>query len=583
MASSQGQAEGAATSLQLTGACSKSLQVDLDAETGKTLRARVAELVGSEVKLLCKGRTLENCDQKLSERGVKPGDKVLVLKAAPATPSSPSSSSSAPAPAPAAAAAAPEETAHARVARIVAAAESMARRQDGGRSRHENYYFELNDQNGKPVDLPADVRKALSLGLLLHDQGRRAMERGGKAEGGPGGKEAARPHYEEALEIFQHADSCFRECPHSIVNAIDNPAYLCLDIVWAYWKLGDRANIASAKATLDRADAGLRRAHGPGMERLLQVKGICGEMALYVRLRALQGVAAFLQGDLGPAKRYIAEADQDAKRFSVSDESLAALLALGFSPAESRRALRAASGHVNVAAEKVLEERGRREAARREEAERRRRRDEEAALGRTASGLPVDAGALGELVAMGFPRRRALRALRAADNGAERAMEILLAEGRGGAAGPAAAGAAEGSGSGSGGAGAAAEPPAAEAMDAEPTAAEVAAEPTTREEGGEGEEAPSSSSEEEGPAGAEAAGPVDWEMEAELARGGGEAADSAALDLDLAEEARPPPPRPRPPPPPALKALSALEALNLWAPPWHSAPRKACPAPRLPS
>jgi fructose-1,6-bisphosphatase/inositol monophosphatase family enzyme len=57
-----------------------------------------------------------------------------------------------------------------RIKRIRAAAEELARRQDGGTGRHDSYHLTLTDQNGRPVKLPEHERFSLLLALTLHEK-----------------------------------------------------------------------------------------------------------------------------------------------------------------------------------------------------------------------------------------------------------------------------------------------------------------------------------------------------------------------------------------------------------------------------
>lgn len=56
----------------------------------------------------------------------------------------------------------------------------------------------------------------------------------------------------------------------------------------------------------------------------------------YVRLELLQGAAALYAGDRAAAKRWLLLAQEKWEQLQVSDQDLASLLALGFTPQEVR-------------------------------------------------------------------------------------------------------------------------------------------------------------------------------------------------------------------------------------------------------
>jgi hypothetical protein len=53
-----------------------------------------------------------------------------------------------------------------------------AKRSSGGSGNGENHHFVMEDQNGKSVNMAANDREALQQGMLLHQKGRLALQRG---------------------------------------------------------------------------------------------------------------------------------------------------------------------------------------------------------------------------------------------------------------------------------------------------------------------------------------------------------------------------------------------------------------------
>src|SRR5262245_49985629 len=75
------------------------------------------------------------------------------------------------------------------------------------------YYFEITNQDGRKVDLPAATRKGLTLGLSLHDRGKKEVDTGNVASG---------------LEYLLAADKAFSGCETEYLKLVDNYGFLCL-------------------------------------------------------------------------------------------------------------------------------------------------------------------------------------------------------------------------------------------------------------------------------------------------------------------------------------------------------------------
>ncbi|CAN0479876.1 unnamed protein product [Ectocarpus sp. 12 AP-2014] len=93
----------------------------------------------------------------------------------------------------------------------------------------------------------------------------------------------------EGLGLLMRADEAFRRCDPKYLEAVDNYAYLCLDVVWLLFLMKDMKNIDLASRMLAAVEKGFRKAHGEGLQRLTALKGEhCAEKLLYVRLHLLQ-------------------------------------------------------------------------------------------------------------------------------------------------------------------------------------------------------------------------------------------------------------------------------------------------------
>ncbi|KAI8440727.1 hypothetical protein MSG28_009067 [Choristoneura fumiferana] len=127
---------------------------------------------------------------------------------------------------------------------------------------HEENKQTLEDQSGKAVELPPSERRALMVGLALHERGRAA---------------ARDKDYPLALVLLLEADRQLSECRSSILSTVDNVAVLQLDVAWCYLCLQAWSALADAAARLARAERALAASYGQDRTRVLQLKGTDGE------------------------------------------------------------------------------------------------------------------------------------------------------------------------------------------------------------------------------------------------------------------------------------------------------------------
>ncbi|XP_041969590.1 NEDD8 ultimate buster 1 isoform X2 [Aricia agestis] len=267
----------------------------------------------------------------------------------------------------------------------------------------EDDYMKLEDQSGREVKVPAAERRALLVGLALHERGRAAAAAGDHAL---------------ALLLLLEADRQFESCGSATLSAVDNWAGLQLDVVWSYVRLRLLRAAPDAAVRLQRAAHRLRQAYGDSCSRVLALKGNAeNERVMFCRLHLLQGVVAYHQNRRDDAAAALAQARQHLDALRVDPAALSELVSLGWSAAQARWGLRAGGGA--AAAHARLEEL--RESRRRERAERRERRR----LGACADGSAVSGAALRSLLDMGFPRPRSLAALRNANNNVTDAVRLI--------------------------------------------------------------------------------------------------------------------------------------------------------------
>lgn len=268
-------------------------------------------------------------------------------------------------------------------------------------------YIKLEDQSGKTVELPAAERRALMVGLALHERGRAA---------------AKKKDYPLALVLLLEADRQLSECSSSILASVDNVAVLQLDIAWCYLCLQSLAAAGDAAARLARAERALKRSYGEDHGRVLAVKGTdANERALMMRLHLLQGIVSFHQNKRDEARRLLEKAESELNSLRVDDGAVSALMELGWSLSCARRGLRAARGDVAAAHHYLADTSAARDLQRRKHKQDRERK----ALGICEDGTPVNKQLVDALVGMGYTRRLATLALRSSNNHVAEGVRLI--------------------------------------------------------------------------------------------------------------------------------------------------------------
>jgi hypothetical protein len=353
------------------------VSVDLKSTTVGALRTAVLIKFGmpkgTGLRILLKARILKDDSATLDKCGVAADSRILLVKTAD--------------PVRVEADVKAVEAKAEKADRIAAAAAALAMRTDAGEDDSE-HYFELADQNGKAIAIPARDRVALVQGMTLHEKAKKLLSRGETAD---------------ALALFLAADAAFQKADPKFVGMIDNFPHLCLDIVWAFWRNRDLKRLYDAYEWLKKAEAGFERAHGRNLERVRILRnGFVPEKALYVRLHLLQAIVSFHTGAIGRANTYLAQAAKEHSALSVNDDSLTMLVSMGLPLRLSRRALRVTGGAVDRAVTYAMNKKE--ELAKRREAERKEREKEAEAkrYGKTALGKPIDVDTLHNLEPLGF-------------------------------------------------------------------------------------------------------------------------------------------------------------------------------------
>jgi len=252
------------------------------------------------------------------------------------------------------------------VARTRQAAEWMISREDDG----SNYFAQISDQSGRPIDLPPQERKALTLAMVLHEKGRAALKR---------------RQFADALVFLLEADGEFDKCRSSgVLSLVDNYAVVCLDICWCYLCLQNISALPDAERRLKTCEECFHRSYGTNLERLMVVKGGTGtEVALFVRLHLLQAVVAFHQQRNDVALSLLAKAESELNMLKTSEADMQQVMMMGFTESEARLGLRACRGDIQRAVAHVIQRREDRRLLAEKDREKQRRQKLQHSLGKT--------------------------------------------------------------------------------------------------------------------------------------------------------------------------------------------------------
>lgn len=370
-----------------------SIEMSLDCK-GEELRKHLAERIGTipdQLKIICNGKVIVN-DKTLKDQNMKNGSQILVLCLSVTE-----------------AEAARQQGEITRLMSTRKAAELLSSK--AGTEDDDDFEIQIADQSGRPLQLPKEEKRALTLAMTLHEKGRVALKK----------KEVP-----QSLLLLLEADKEFSKCRADILNAVDNYAVLCLDIVWCYLCLKNVEDLPDAENRLKASEDCFVRSYGSNFERLNAVKGGSGtELALFMRLHLLQGIVAFHQHRLEDARRLLSRAEFELQHLVVDPEKLTQVMTMGFNEREARLGLRAAAGHPDQAVQHIMQRREEKKEISRRVKEERRQKKLQKDLGLTANGDKVNVNSYEMLTGMGFSGGAAAEALRQANNDVSQALEVL--------------------------------------------------------------------------------------------------------------------------------------------------------------
>lgn len=391
--------QGAPLQLRCAGAYSgpvsvQSLQVTVaELKSAITLLMGLPDACAPGLKLLAGGRNMKEDSKTLAESGIHAGTRLLAVHSQAAR----------------GALAVQEERMH-KLDRLKDAADAISKR-GGGKYNRGAFEFELENQAGQAVAFDESDRRALTMALALHLKGQTTMRQGDP---------------KAALQELLLSEEAFSMVSPQHLSGLDNLPLMLIDLVWCMFQLQDVSALQSASQRLALARHGLLRSYGADLSRLRTLHGgFQPELATFLRLELLQGVAAFHGARQQEAQSHFAAAQEKLQRLQVDDTSLATLLSMGFSTQESTRALRFCSGDESAASAFALDARQQAEERKQRDKERQKERRKQRKFGQTVSGKYVDLAALRQLTGMGYEQRLAAEALRQADNAVNAALDAL--------------------------------------------------------------------------------------------------------------------------------------------------------------
>nr|XP_022320914.1 NEDD8 ultimate buster 1-like [Crassostrea virginica]XP_022320915.1 NEDD8 ultimate buster 1-like [Crassostrea virginica] len=362
-------------------------------KTGHDLRQIIAEKLGlpaQRLKIICRGHVI-NLTTSLQDQNVKHGSQMMCLCLSVSE-----------------AEAAQKEEEVMQMMNTRQAAELLSRRVEKDDFEVD---IQIADQSGRPLKLPAEEKKALTLAMTLHEKGRAAIKR----------KEITK-----ALLLLLEADKEFRKCRANILSAVDNHAVLGLDIVWCYLCLQNVEELPDADQRLRSSEECFIRSYGANLERVAAVKGESGtQLALYMKLHLLQGIVAFHQHRIPEAQTHLMQAQEELKKLLIDENKLSQVMVMGFGEREGRLGLRATNGDVTKAIQHIIERRKEKEEIEKKVKEERRQKKIQRNLGKTASGERVNVSLYENLVHMGYSQGASAAALRQTNNDLNQALEVL--------------------------------------------------------------------------------------------------------------------------------------------------------------
>ncbi|KNA22319.1 hypothetical protein SOVF_035290 [Spinacia oleracea] len=399
-----------AAKLKIAGTWSGVLEVELEKLTVPMLRQEVANRSNcnpSSINLIFGGRLLKDTDDqnntnnlKLSELGLKNNSKVLSTQVNVDAGKSFQKELT------------DVEERRAKLSRLELAAGMLVKRHAEGLLPIEDFNIEMEDQRGQKVKLESESeQRAIMMGLMLHTKGKQLMRK---------------QQYKDALHVLKLGEEAFTLIDTKFVERIDNVPILQIDMVWCCFMLRDINLLALAGERLEVARIGIEHSHGKNASRARKLnRSRSPEMALYLRLELLEGVAAFHCGKLDKCRESLTSAKARFDKLQVSDEALSLLMSMGYHEYEAKRGLKMNEQDVESAINFLEEEKEKKAKKQEDNIKRQQEIREQKKFGKTPLGKAVDLQIVHYMESIGFERELAAEALRRHENDTQKALDAL--------------------------------------------------------------------------------------------------------------------------------------------------------------
>ncbi|KAK9947461.1 hypothetical protein M0R45_003085 [Rubus argutus] len=275
---------------------------------------------------------------------------------------------------------------------VGAAATALAKRHADGSMPIEDFNIVLEDQSGKKVQMGSETdQRAIMMGLMLHTNAKQLI---------------TGQNYQDALEVLSMGEEAFSLCDPKVIELVDNPSILQIDMVWCYFMLRDINWLSVAGIRLDKAREGLERAHGKTLLESDSFRRSLSRACTIFETGAVgRGWWRITVVRLINQGKVLTSAQEKFTQLQVPDEISFTVMSMGFRERDAKRALRDEQPRYDI-----------------------RRRDEimeQKKYGTTPLKKAVDLEKLNQLVSIGFEKELAAEALRRNENDSEKALDDL--------------------------------------------------------------------------------------------------------------------------------------------------------------
>jgi len=150
------------------------------------------------------------------------------------------------------------------------------------------------------------------------------------------------------------------------------------------------------------------------------------EHVVFIRLQLIEAILQYHAQQPYIAKALLNQLEQKVKCYIIDDSELVNLLAMGFTTKESKAALKACKRDQEQAASYVLKKREEARLKREADEKRKEEKKESRKYGKTADGKWVDAAVVKGMMELGFNEYLAAEGMRQTNNNQQEAMNLLL-------------------------------------------------------------------------------------------------------------------------------------------------------------